>query len=78
MIKASVRMGGNAGGLLVLGITRKTVATLFAGKSVSVDVMGPRGKTGVVLLVAGETEEAIEAELGGALGPDARIERCEP
>lgn len=77
MIKASVR-AVNGKGLLIVGLSRKTIEVLQAGKPISIDLMGPLGKEGVVLLVAGETEEAILSEIKPLIGTVASIERSEP
>jgi hypothetical protein len=73
MIKASTRLAGGKS-LLVLGLSRKTTEALLAGKAISVDLMGPTGKEGTVILMADETDEAVAAKVRPLMGPATRWE----
>lgn len=75
MIKASIP-GGTP--LLILGLSRQETEMLLAGRSISVELMGPFGKEGIVLLVAGETEESIQNALAPSLPAGTRVERSGP
>lgn len=70
MIKAT---GGSQDGtpILILGLSRKNTVRLLAGKPIRVraDHVDPRLPALNVVLMGGETEEAIAAELGLAIGP---------
>jgi len=77
MLKAAAK-GADGKALLVLGLSRKNTELLLEGRPISVELMGLIGKEATILLVGGETEEAIAAELAEFIGPGTRIERAEP
>jgi len=77
MIKAVAR-GGDGKPLLILGLSRKNTELLLDGRPISIELMGLIGKEATVLLMAGETEEAMHEQLKEFIGPETRIERSEP
>ncbi len=75
MIKASAT-GPGGKPLLILGLSRKNTEMLLTGHPISVELKAFTGLVGTVLLMAGETEEAIMAELAPLMGADTRVEKA--
>ena len=58
MIKMATSANGQT--VLALAFTRAEVDRMLAGGAFTVDLMGPRGKQGVVIVTAGEDNDALE------------------
>lgn len=76
MIKATVP-GAGGKPVLVLGLSRANTEMLLAGKPISVELMGLLGREATVLLTAGETDDAVLAELAPITSmPGTRVEKA--
>lgn len=60
--------------ILLLGLTRKNTELLLDGRPIPIELKDLIGVDAVVLIVAGETEQAICDELREHIGPSTKIE----
>lgn len=72
MIKA-VAQGPDGRPLLILGLSRKNTERLLEGRPIPVELRDLFGIDAVVLIVAGETEDAIVDELRAHASPEIEM-----
>jgi hypothetical protein len=77
MIKA-VATGAGGKPVLILGLSRMNTELLLDGKPISIDLMSYLGHAATLVLMAGETEEAITAELRPLCGPGTQFSGPDP
>lgn len=77
MIKA-VATGADGVPLLILGLSRRNTELLLEGKPISVDMLGITGLKAKILIIAGETEEALTEQLKPFITADTRVQGPEP
>lgn len=72
MIKARILLGGNKE-LIVLGLSHKSLDLLRESKPISFNLSEIDAGSAQVLIVAGETEEIIAAELTNRFGEPREV-----